>query len=178
VVDLNKEEILYWANRYDTEFPDWTRTEKELGDKLRKTGELTKADLLEIVRWKFKGLIWLDKRIKSASNNDDGKVRRISKDVFDSSDDFYKMDTLQSLDGVGGAVASTILTFYNPQDYGVFDRHVWREFFGSFEKNEYLWTTENYLEKLLPELVKIAKQHSLNVRTVEKAYFTKRYFSK
>lgn len=173
---MNKEEILQWANRYDIEFPDWTKTEKDLGDKLRATKELTKEELLEIVRWKFKGQIWLDKRVKSASNNDDDKVRKISKDVFNSSDDSFRMDNLQRLNGVGGAVASTILTFYNPEYYGVFDRHVWRGFFGAFPKNVYLWTTENYLKKLLPRLTEIAKEYNLNVRTVEKAYFTKRYF--
>ena len=175
---MNKEEILQWANRYDVEFPKWTKTERELGSKLRKTKELTKEDLLEIVRWKFNGQMWLNKRLKSASTNDDEKVRRISKDVFNSTDDFFRMDNLQRLNGVGGAVASTILTFYNPKHYGVFDRHVWREFFGAFPKNVYLWTTDNYLKKLLPKLTEIAKQHSLDVRTVEKAHFTKRILNK
>jgi hypothetical protein len=178
VVALNKEEILQWANRYDKEFPYWTKTEKELGDKLRASKELTKPELLKIVEWKFNNQIWLSKRLKSASLNDDEIVRAISRNVFNSPDDYFRMNNLQRLDGVGGAVASTILTFYDPKTYGVFDRHVWREFFGAFSKSQYLWTTENYLEKLLPELTKIAEAYELDVRTVEKAYFTRRLLTK
>ena len=74
--------------------------------------------------------------------------------------------------GFGTATISVILTFYSPKEYGVFDRHVWRELFGKEPKNEYLWTIENY-PKVLAELRKIAKQHSLDVRAVEKALFTK-----
>jgi thermostable 8-oxoguanine DNA glycosylase len=172
---MNREEILYWANKYDNDHPWWKQTERELGDKLRKTRELTKDDLIRIVEWKFKDLPWLNKRVKSVSTNDDTEVRRISSDVFNSSSDVsHKMDSLQNLDGVGGAIASTVLTFYNPMDYGVFDKHVWRELFGKERKNQYLWTTENYL-KVLNELERMAKQHNLDVRTVEKAYFKKNY---
>jgi len=172
---MDKKEILYWANKYDKDYSWWTQTEKELGDKLRKTQELTRDDLIRIVEWKFKDLPWLDKRVKSVSANDDENVRRISRDVFSSSSEVsQKMDSLQNLNGVGGAVASTVLTFYNPKDYGVFDIHVWRELFGKERRNEYLWTTENYL-KVLEKLERMAKKHNLDVRTVEKAYFKKNY---
>jgi len=32
--------------------------------------------------------------------------------------------------GVGAATISVVLAFYDPKNYGVFDRHVWREVFG------------------------------------------------
>ena len=71
---------------------------------------------------------------------------------------------------VGPAVASTILTFYNPKEYGVFDIHIWRELFGKEPKN--LFTTENYL-KLLAELRGLANKYGLDTRIVEKAFFKK-----
>jgi hypothetical protein len=66
-----------------------------------------------------------------------------------------------------------VLTFYDPKNYGVFDIHVWREFFGKEPKG--LFSTSNYYIKLLAELRTIAKKYDLNARTVEKAYFTKNY---
>ena len=147
--------------------------ESELGDKFRKTKEVTKSDLLQVVEWKFKDLPWKNDRLKDVANIDDTEIRRKSHDVFgmSSENDLDKVNGLRFY-GVGTATISAVLTFYNPKEYGVFDRHVWREFFGKEPKNEYLWTAENYL-KLLAELRKIANQYSLNARTVEKAYFKK-----
>jgi len=53
---MEKEEILNWNKKYDVDHPWWTQREKEFGDKLRRSKELTKDDLVEIVEWKFKGL--------------------------------------------------------------------------------------------------------------------------
>ncbi len=169
---MEKEEILYWNGKYDVDHPWWTQREKELGDKFRRTRELTKDDLVQVVEWKFKDLKGRKDRILGfIVKNDDMRIRRISRDVFNSTlDDSYKIDSLQTLHGVGPALASTILTFYNPKEYGVFDIHVWREMFGKEPKN--LFTTENYL-KLLTELRRIASNHGLDARIVEKAYFKK-----
>ena len=172
---MNKEEILNWNDKYDKDHPWWTQREIELGGKLRKTKTLTKDDLRQVVDWKFKELEGRRIRILGLiARNDDSEVRRISSDVFSSTlADDYKVDSLQNLTGVGPAVASTILTFYNPKEYGVFDIHIWREFFGK-EPNGYQFTTKDYL-KVLAKLRKIATQHSLDVRTVEKAFFKKNY---
>ncbi|MEM3705698.1 MAG: hypothetical protein QXX59_07225 [Candidatus Bathyarchaeia archaeon] len=170
---MDKEEILYWSKKYDADHPWWTQKEKEIGDRLRTTQELTKNDLIEIVEWKFKELEGRRKRVLALiGENEDAKVRSISKYVFslDSSFDAQKVDLLQALHGVGVAIASVILTFYNPNDYCVFDIHVWRELFGKEPLN--LYTAENYL-KVLSKLREEAKKHSLSVRTVEKAYFKK-----
>jgi len=168
---MEKEEILNWSKKYDVDHPWWTKTEKELGDKLRKTKELTKDDLVQVVEWKFKELLGRKKRILGlVAKNNDTEIRRISSHIFglSSKDDSYKVNSLCILHGVGPAVASTILTFYNPKEYGVFDIHIWRELFGG----EPEFTTENYL-KLLSKLRSIANKHSLDVRTVEKAFFKK-----
>ena len=74
--------------------------------------------------------------------------------------------------GVGPALASTILTFLNPKDYGVFDIHVWREIFG--KESTGLFTAPNYL-KALREMRRIASKNDLDVRVVEKALFKKNY---
>lgn len=170
---MEKEEILNWSKKYDVDHPWWKQKEKELGDKLRRSKELTKDDLVQVVEWKFKELQGRKKRILGLiAKNDDTEIRRISSHIFGlgSKDDSYKANSLCMLHGVGPAVASTILTFYNPKEYGVFDIHIWRELFGKEPKN--LFTTENYL-KLLAELRRIANKYDVDVRIVEKAFFKK-----
>ena len=172
---MEKEDILNWNKKYDSEYPWWIQKEEEMRNRLRNTRKLTRQDLIEIVEWKFKELPGRKKRILGLiAKNDDVRIKQVSIQFFNttSEDDSIKVDTLCLLHGVGPALASTILTFLNPKDYGVFDIHVWRELFGKEAKNEYLWTTENYL-KVLVELRKIARTYSLDARTVEKALFKK-----
>jgi len=170
---MDREEILHWSKKYDVDHPWWIQKEKEIGDRLRKTKELTYNDLIEIVEWKFRELEGRRKRVLALiSKNENAKIRSITKYAFslDPSFDAQKVDLLQTLQGVGVAISSVILTFYNPDEYCVFDVHVWRELFGEEPPN--LYTTENYL-KVLSKLREEAKKHNLSVRTVEKAYFKK-----
>lgn len=170
---LTREEILELEGKYDEDYPWWTSTEKELGEKLRRTKELKKADLAQIVEWKFAALKGRKIRVlRLIAQNSETEIMRISKKAFalSSNSDSQRVDMLKSLTGIGPALASTILTFYDPEHYGIFDIHVWRELFGKGLAN--LFTTKNYLE-LLMELRGIANQHSLQVRTVEKALFKK-----
>lgn len=170
---MNKEELLKWNEKYDKDHPWWTEKEKQLGDKFRRRKELTKDDLIQVVEWKFKDLKGRKERVlRFIAKNNDSLVRRISTDVFNTTlkNDSYKIDSLQMFSGVGPALASTILTFYDPKNYAVFDIHVWREMYGKEQEN--LFTTENYL-KLLADLRRIANKCNLDVRTVEKALFKK-----
>jgi len=170
---MNKEKILFYDKKYDQDHPWWTQKEKELGDRFRRTKELTRDDLIQVVEWKFKDLKGRKTRIlELVAKNNDSEIRKISNHVFalTSKDDHIKVNNLCMLHGVGPAVASTILTFHNPREYGVFDIHIWRELFG--KESENLFTVENYL-KLLSELRRIASDCGLDVRTVEKALFKK-----
>ena len=127
------------------------------------------------MKWKFKEMLGRKKRVMDLlAKNTDEKIRNVSNQFFSitSNDDSYKVHTLNMVYGVGPALASTILTFINPKEYGVFDIHVWRELFGEEPKG--LFRTANYL-KVLVELRKIAKKHQLDVRIVEKALFKKNY---
>lgn len=134
--------------------------------------------MVELNDWKFTGNE--PRRINNLRNirkNNDADVRKITRSAFlDMKIDRQKVDLLaDNLKGVGTAMASVILTFYNPRAYCVFDIHVWKELF-SKEMPPYLYITENYL-KVLSKLRNEAKKYSLDdVRTVEKAYFKKNYF--
>jgi len=172
---VDKEEILKWSKKYDSEYPWWIQKEEELGTRFRSTKKITREDLEQVVKWKFKEMPGRKKRVMGLlAENTDEKIRNVSNQFFSmtSNDDSYKVHTLNKVYGVGPALASTILTFINPKDYGVFDIHVWRELFGEEPKG--FFRTANYL-KVLVELRKIAKKHQLDVRIVEKALFKKNY---
>ncbi len=173
---MDKDEILRWNQKYDKENPWWNEKENELGDKFRKTKTLTKTDLRQCVEWKFNKLVGRKKRVlKFIENNDDEVIRKVGTQVFNLTprDDIIRIRQLDALQGVGPAMASVILTFYDPKNYGVHDIHVWREFFGP-EPSHIFTGTSCYL-KLLAELRRIANRFNLPVRTVEKAYFLKNY---
>jgi hypothetical protein len=168
---LSREEILSWNSKYDEDYPWWNIEEKELGNKIRGTQKLTKTDLVRIVEWKFKTFPGRKSRIlKLISRNTEEDIELISSKALkvDSDSDLFKMETLCRLKGVGPALASTILTFYDPTHYGVFDIHVCQEFFGKIQIVPPTITT--YLN-ILEKLRRIAKQCDLEVRAVEKAFF-------
>ena len=172
---MDKAEILKWNAMYDKKYAKWIIKEKELGDKFRKTKTITKADLVDIVWWKFEWLKGRRNRIlKLIENNTELEIFACGQ-VFNLTpkEDTFRIGLLDNLSGVGPALASVVLTFYDPRNYGVFDIHVWREFFGKEPKD--LFATSKYYLKLLSELRAIGNKYDLNARTVEKAYFTKNY---
>jgi hypothetical protein len=171
---LDKNEILEWNQKYNRNHPWWVQKEKELGDKLRKTKTLTKHDLLEVVDWKFKELVGRKKRVyKLVNSNNDAEIQQTCSKVFSLTprDDKRRIGDLDRLKGVGPALASVVLSFYDPKNYGVHDIHVWREFFGP-EPTTIFTGSRCYL-KLLAELREEANKYSLDARIVEKAYFKK-----
>jgi hypothetical protein len=171
---LNKNEILEWNQKYDRDDPWWVQKEKEIGDRLRKTKTLTKKDLFEVVDWKFNKLVGRKNRIsKFINNNNDLDIQRTCNQVFSLTprDDKRRIDDLDRLEGAGSSIASVILSFYDPKNYGVHDIHVWREFFGP-EPTTIFTGSGGYL-KLLAALREQANKYVLDARIVEKAYFKK-----
>jgi len=173
---LDKQELLHWVEMHDREYSFGIQKEKEIGDRLRLTKELIKSDLNEIIEWKFEGRRLEGRKrleLNRVANIDEQILKKVSNFVFnlDTNQDIYRIKLLCVFNGVGPAVASTILTFFDPKNYGVFDLHVWQEIFHE-KLSQYSFL--NYL-KLLSKLRKIAEDYGLQVRTVEKAYFKKNY---
>lgn len=163
---MEKQEIMKWCSKNNSDYASEIQKEREIGNRLRDTGELTKADLVEIIEWKFEGLEGRKTRILNYVEDIDEQVLKlVSNLVFNlnRSQDVYKIKLLCAFDGIGPAVASTILTFFDPKNYGVLDIHVWREIFGKEKGN--LFTAENYL-KLLSKLREIANKNRLSVELV------------
>ncbi len=170
---MDKAEILRWSRKYDKDQGWWAQKEQELGARFRRTKVLTLDDLAQVVQWKFQEAEEKKKRVLDAvAKNDAAVVARVSSQVFNvpSDEDAFRMNSLTMLNGVSPTLASVILTFFDPKNYGVFDVQIWRVLLGNEPPN--LFTTQNYL-KLLAALRKTAGKHNLDARIVEKAFFKK-----
>ena len=172
---VDKKEILKWSKKYDKDQGWWVQKESELGTKFRKNKVLTREDIAQIVEWKFKGASEEKKKrvLVAVAQNDEATVARISGQVFNvpSNEDAYRINSLTMLNGVSPIIASVILAFFDPKQYGVFDVQVWRALLGNEPPN--LFTSQNYL-KLLAALRKTASKNNLDARTVEKAFCKKK----
>jgi len=169
---MEREEILEWVDKHDRKNFWWIQQEREIGDRLRETKKLSKDDLNKIIEWKFES----NPLVKTIQLNRMKKVNeqhleKVSNEVFnlDVNQDMKRITLLCGFNGIGPAVASVILTFYDPENYCVVDFHVYQEVFGFRPK--YL-TPEKYI-RLLGKLREEARKYSLNVRDIEKAYFMK-----
>ncbi len=170
---MDKPDYLNWSRKYDKSYGWQAQRERELGGRFRKLKVLTVADLAQVVEWKFREEPEKKKRLlELVARNGEEKVNRISSQVFSlpQGDDNYKMNCLTTLEGISPVVASVILTFFDPHQYGIFDLSVWKPLLGNPPPN--LYTAQNYL-KLLAALRKTAAKHNLDARTIDKALFKK-----
>jgi hypothetical protein len=173
VVNVDKNEFLKWSRKYDKDQGWALQKEQQLGARFRKAKVMTCSDLAEVVEWKFKEAEDKKTRVlELVAKNDEATVARISSQVFSipTSDDTYRVNSLTMLNGVSPVLASVILAFFCPKEYGVFDVHVWRALLGNEPPN--LFSTTNYLRFLLA-LRKTAAKQNLDARTIEKALFKK-----
>jgi hypothetical protein len=170
---VDKEDFLKWSRKYDKSMGWWLQKEKELGARLRRTKVLTKADLVQVVEWKFKDEPEKKQRVlELVARNDEAVVCRLSGQALSipSCEDGYRMNCLTLLEGVSPVLASVVLSFFDPKQYGILDVAVWKALLGNPPAN--LLSTQNYL-KLLEVMRKTAAKQNLDVRTVDKALFKK-----
>jgi len=170
---LDKADYLLWSRKYDKGFGWLAQRERELGFKFRKNKVMTKADLAAVVEWKFRDEP--DKKTRAlelVERNSDEVVERVSSQAFNlpTGDDLYRMNCLTTLEGVNPVIASLILTFFDPKNYGIFDVRVWKPLLGNPPSN--MLTAMNY-QKLLIALRKTANKHNLEVRVIDKALYKK-----
>jgi len=175
VMNLSNQDILELAAKYDEDHPWWTSEEKRIGDQLRRDNEFGMDTLKEIVHWKFlTSPPYKEKTVNnSLKNHTDKEVRELTSWILPlpTREDHNKVTGLRELKGIGVALASTILTFHNPQDYCVYDIHIMKEVYG--EEPKYMYTSNKHYLRLLEYLRLESKKLELPVRTIEKALFKK-----
>jgi len=96
-------------------------------------------------------------------------VEKITALAFEMPTDKLKLKLLTSIDGVGASVASVILSFYAPDNYGVLDFHVWH---GLCKSDKKIFTEQECL-KYFRDLRTRAREVGLPCRDVEKTIFKK-----
>jgi hypothetical protein len=171
---LDKRDFLKWSQKYDKDQGWLAQVEQELGARFRRLKTMSVVDLAKVVEWKFKGDEVKRRRVlELIARNDDALVTQVSSRAFNlpGDDDACRVNCLMMLEGVSPVLASVILAFFNPKQYGVFDVYAWRALLRNEEPN--LFSAANYL-KLLLALRKTAVKHNLDVRTVEKALVRKK----
>lgn len=105
------------------------------------------------------------------SMNDDEFIRQITNKAFQLDSDAMRIRELRKIYGVGVALASVILTFYDPTRYGIIDIHSWREVFG--KEPQSLFSTSGHYLRWLKCIRNKAEEVELSCRVIEKAFFKK-----
>jgi len=173
VNNVDKPDYILWSRKYDKAFGWQAQRERELGVKFRKNKALTCKDLAAVMEWKFKGdAEKLQRAQELVARNTEDKVQRITSQTLSlpNADDAYRLNCLTTLEGISPVLASVILTFFDPHNYGVFDQAVWKGLLGNAPSG--LYTPQNYV-RLLQAMRKTATKHNLDARIIDKALYKK-----
>ena len=173
---MRKNDYIYWKKKYNNEEDtENKRIEENLRKKINKNKFLSKEDLILIIKWKFQGnLSGRQKIILNIIKNEEAfLIEGLSTLAFKSEKDEIRLKLLSCIKGVGNALSSVILAFYDPYKYGVLDIHVWREMFGKEPKD--IFSNQKRAINFFNELRKISKKIGLPCREIEKALFKKNF---
>ncbi len=97
----------------------------------------------------------------------------MSATAFAEPDDKRRIEYLIKIKGVGIALASCVLAFYDPSRYAIFDIHIWRAVNnGTKEPKSLFRKVQNYVQ-LLKRLRQLSKVYDVSVRDLEIALFMK-----
>jgi hypothetical protein len=147
---MKREELIYWKNKYDKEEDlDNKRDEEELRKKFQENRFITKKDLVRIVKWKFQGRLKgrQNRILNLLKNTEESFIKDVSKLALEYEDDEIRLKLFSTISGVGNAISSVILAFYDPQNYGVLDIH-----------ENFLKNLENFLLKQIYLVETLKKQ--------------------
>jgi thermostable 8-oxoguanine DNA glycosylase len=172
-MEISKNHIEKLSDSYDQEYPWWVEREEELGQKIRNEKQFGKEVLFDIVDWKFYTLPGRIKRTRNLLEDvNDAEIMQISRKALSPGiEEGKRINELRKIKGVGISLASVILTFYDPEQYCVYDIHVMRELYG--EEPKYMFTKNDHYLRLLKDIREIRNSTGLPVRTIEKALFYK-----
>lgn len=122
VLIIDRTFVQQWAGRYDEIFKgSYDQTEeaaiRQWLSTLREPKYLHKVYFVRLGRWKTK------RQTSNYMINDESRIVDITKAAYRASDSSVKLGTLKTLRGVGVAVAGTILHYFHPDTYPIFDYH-------------------------------------------------------
>lgn len=166
---MDKANYLSWAKKYDNAYGWRANRERELGAKFRKNKQLSNADLAAVMEWFYRDDAEKLSRVKDlVARNSEEKTMRLTSQALSlpGADDMFRVNCLLGLEGVTPVLASAILAFFDPANFGVFDAAAWKALLGNAPPG--LYTPQNYV-RLLTAMRKTAQKHNLNTRIIDKA---------
>lgn len=99
--------------------------EQRLNEALPEQGHITKAQLEDVLTWKFDGMAGRgSSNIERMREVPDAFVRSVSEAALLVDDPKLQLETLNAIPGVGYATATVILAFYDPTEYAIGDRYI------------------------------------------------------
>ena len=164
---MDTDAIRKWSQRYEEVYDgDLQRIEEQLHESLTEQQYITREQLTDVVRWKLNGQPGRRNRnIEQVNSVPDEFVRRVSEAALLVDDPEIQLKTLKSIPGIGGATATVVLRFYDPEHYAIGDRYIVHEFFG---EDRGMRITD--YPKILEEL-RNRNPGDFDLRTIEKAYY-------
>lgn len=136
--------------------------------RVRRDGEFSRAEFLEMCRWKS------PRAIRHYKRNSPATIHRVSRAVLATRSERKRMELLTSLKGVSIPTASAILTLIDPERYGVLDIRVWQLLFAidSVRRNPRgRGFTFAQWHQYLRELRHYAREFRVSARAVELTLF-------
>lgn len=130
---MHKEEILFWKTKYEEEQNESDKkTELELRKKFQSQKFMTKEDLVRVVKWRFQGRLSRRraKLLELIESAEESHIIDRSRKAFRACDDKARLKFLFQIQGVRNILASTVLAFYDPDNYGILGMSVWRALLG------------------------------------------------
>jgi hypothetical protein len=90
------------------------------GRRARTRGYFTKAEFLEVCRWKSR------RRIGLCESNSEADIQFNTATAFSAPDEHSRMEALLTIRGVAVPTASALLAASDPSNYGVIDIRAWQ----------------------------------------------------
>jgi hypothetical protein len=171
---MEKANILHFVRQYDADRDqDDADEERVLGEQFRSNRCVTKPDLKRVVAWKFQGRLKgrQQRTLRLLDPVPASYVLDVSILAFSYEDDEIRLKLLRTINGIGTALSSVILAFYDPLRYGVLDIHAWRGLFGKETKLDF--AQRKHVLKFFKRLREISSETGIPCRDIEKAYFIK-----
>lgn len=128
------------------------------------------TDLQAMALWKFQRSRFKNNHVRLVRKNREKEIEESFTRAIEASDAYSRINELVKLNGVGPALASVVLTFFDPSRHGVLDYHAWNQLFPTRKKPKGVFTVSEGVE-YLQKLEQVARLHSLPAREVEKALF-------
>lgn len=156
---------ILWCGGLGVDAERTNLVESTVGKEIRKSGEVTKNQLIKMMMWRIKYLNLKNENLDFIEEIDENALMCITKMALQINEDLdiIKIKVLCIIKGLGPARASVILSFYNPLRYGVFNWRVWKQLFPD-EKIKYF---PEYYVRFLKELRKKSDDTGEKVRDIE-----------